>query len=634
MNMKSNTAKALAAAAMLAAAATGAGAQEMSCTVRIDSTDTHEDIIRKAACVIPDARQAAAMDNEFIAFIHIGPNTFTRMEWGTGKEDPSVFALKTLDTDQWCRAIRAAGMKMVILTVKHHDGFVLWQSRYTKHGIMSTDFRDGKGDILADLSESCRKYGLKLGVYLSPADLYQIESPDGLYGNLSKATERTVPAPCEGRPFKDGRTFRVTADDYNAYFMNQLFEILTEYGPVHEVWFDGAHPKRKGGQQYSYADWERIIRELAPEAVIFGRGDIRWCGNEAGRTRESEWNVIPYMEEPAPGARFGDLTDEDLASREKLYGAAYLHYQPAETNTSIRDGWFFRDNSRQRVRSAEEVFDIYERSVGGNSIFLLNIPPDRNGRLARKDVSVLRKTGRMIRSTYGKDLLEGACGPEELLDGDPRTYIMAAPGDSIEIRLPSPERINRITICEAVTLKGERTEGHTAYALKDGKWEKIASATNIGHKRILRFADVTTDRIMIRIDSARADAAISSVSAHRFKGRASVGGSGKVRKTTELPQQAFTYDGQVMTADLGARKAFRGFSLTPEPGDGYARRSGSVYTSDDGTVWKQQGTFCFGNLRNDPSERYFFCGRKTRTRYVRIAFSDCRTPESSQIGVF
>ena len=182
-------------------------------TIKVEAGDSHADIIAKAAHVVPSPNQLAALQNEFIAFIHFGPNSFTRLEWGSGKEDPKVFDLKELDTDQWCEAMKAAGMKMVILTVKHHDGFVLWQSRYTKHGIMSTGFRDGKGDILKDLSESCRKYGLKLGVYLSPADLYHIDNPEGLYGNLSTYTKRTIPrtAFCQQDPFRirSGRLQRI-----------------------------------------------------------------------------------------------------------------------------------------------------------------------------------------------------------------------------------------------------------------------------------------------------------------------------------------------------------------------------------------------------------------------------------------
>lgn len=489
-------------------------------TIKIDDSDSKEVIIEKAAHVIPTANQLSSLENEFIAFIHFGPNTFTRMEWGTGKENPEIFDLKNLDTDQWCEAIKEAGMKMVILTVKHHDGFVLWQSRYTKHGIMSTEFENGKGDILKSLSVSCKKYGLKLGVYLSPADLYQIENPEGLYGNLSKYSMRTIPRPVEGRPFSNKKTFRFMLDDYNEYFMNQLFEILTEYGEIHEVWFDGAHPKRKGGQRYNYAAWKELIRELAPKASIFGREDIRWCGNEAGQTRDTEWNVVTYSENPDTTSHFPDMTDIDLGSREVLYRGKYLHYQQAETNTSIREGWFYRDDTRQKVRSADDVFDIYERAVGGNSTFLLNIPPNREGRFSDTDVEVLKEVGKRIRDTYDVDLLKQASGPEEVLDNDKNTYKEVSESDSeIVITMPTPIKFNRLVLQEAVALRSERVEEHIVYVWINGEWKEIAHATNIGYKRILRFPDVITDRIRVRFTRLRMNAAISKISAHYYHSR-------------------------------------------------------------------------------------------------------------------
>lgn len=489
-------------------------------TIEIESGDDHETIIKKAAHVIPTANQYNALKNEFIAFIHFGPNTFTRMEWGNGMEDPRIFDLKELDTDQWCEAMTAAGMKMVILTVKHHDGFVLWQSRYTDHGIMSTGFRDGKGDVLKDLSESCRKYGLKLGVYLSPADLYQIENPEGLYGNLSEYTKRTIPREVPGRPFENKTTFEFEVDDYNEYFLNQLFEILTEYGPIHEVWFDGAHPKRKGGQRYNYPAWKELIKKLAPEAVVFGREDIRWCGNESGATRSTEWNVIPYPENPDTTSHFPDMTADDLGSRSKLYDAKFLHYQQAETNTSIREGWFYRDDTHQKVRSVDDVFDIYERSVGGNSTFLLNIPPNREGRFSDKDVEVLKETGKLIKETYGTDLFSNAKGPKEVLENDENTFITIKNSSSdITITTPSPITINRLVIQEAVHTHGERVEKHIVEAWIDGEWKEIAQAANIGYKRILRFSDTTTDKVRIRFPESRLAPAINKVSAHYYKSR-------------------------------------------------------------------------------------------------------------------
>lgn len=487
-------------------------------TIEIREGDSKEAIMEKAAHVVPAANQWKALQNEFIAFIHFGPNTFTRREWGDGKEDPKVFDLKKLDTDQWCQAMKAAGMKMVLLTTKHHDGFVLWQSRYTQHGIMSAPFQDGKGDILKNLSESCRKYGLKLGVYLSPADLYQIENPEGLYGNLSKYTKRTIPREVPGRPFKNKTKFEFEVDDYNEYFLNQLFEILTEYGPVHEVWFDGAHPKTKGGQKYNYEAWRKLIRTLAPEAVIFGREDIRWCGNEAGGTRETEWNVIPFENNPDTSDHFPDLTGNDLGSWEQLYKGKYLHYQQAETNTSIREGWFYRDDTHQKVRSADDVFDIYERSVGGNSTFLLNIPPNREGRFSPRDVEVLEETGKRIKETYGTNLLKGAKGPRQVLDDDSDTgLLLDRINPEIIISLPKPVTFNRLVIQESVASNGERVEKHAVDAWVDGTWKEIAHATNVGYKRILRFPEVTTDRIRVRFPESRMTPMIDKISAHYFK---------------------------------------------------------------------------------------------------------------------
>lgn len=489
-------------------------------TIKIERGESKESIIYKAAHVVPTANQLDALRNEFIAFIHFGPNTFTRMEWGNGMEDPAVFDLKTVDTDQWCRSMKDAGMKMVILTVKHHDGFVLWQSRYTDHGIMSTGFQNGKGDILRELSKSCKKYGLKLGVYLSPADLFQIENPDGLYGNLSKYTKRTIPREVPGRPFKNKTKFKFVVDDYNEYFLNQLFEILTEYGEIHEVWFDGAHPKRKGGQTYNYAAWRELIHTLAPKAVIFGREDIRWCGNEAGGTRDTEINVVAYEVNPDTASVFHDMTAEDLGSREIIYNANYLHYQPAETNTSIREGWFYRDDTNQKVRSADDVFDIYERSVGGNSIFLLNIPPNREGEFSSRDIEVLKDVGSRIRETYDVNLLEGAKGPVELLDGNQDTYLLLENGvDEFVIILNGEKTINRIMLQEAIATHSERVEKHAVDAWVDNEWREIAVASNIGYKRILRFPEVTTSKIRVRVLESRLTPAISHISAHYYKTR-------------------------------------------------------------------------------------------------------------------
>lgn len=500
-------------------------AREYSNTIAVDPDDSPAEIISKAAHVVPTANQMRALEREFIAFAHFGPNTFTAKEWGSGMEDPGVFDLKTLDTDQWCRAMKAAGMKMIILTVKHHDGFVLWQSRYTNHGVMSSPFQDGKGDVFKSLSQSCAKYGLDLGFYLSPADLYQIESPDGLYGNLSKPTWRTIPRAVEGRPFADTTTFRFCVDDYNEYYLNQLFELLTEYGPIKEVWLDGAHPKRKGGQTYDYHAWKEVIHTLAPEAVVFGREDVRWCGNEAGETRETEWNVIPYQENPDTLGTFHDMTDIDLGSDSRLLEAKFLHYQQAETDVSIRNGWFYRNDDEQEVRSADNVFDIYERSVGGNSTLILNIPPNREGRFPDRDVAVLEEVGRRIRSTYGKDLLDVPGKKVDVTHVPAGKQAGAGKNQVIEISLPEAVTFNRLVLQEDVMHSGERVARHAVDIFTDGGWKQIASATNIGYKRILRFPVQTASRIRIRILESRAEPSIKTISAHLYEGPSPDGSS-------------------------------------------------------------------------------------------------------------
>jgi len=498
-------------------------------TVDRDDSAARKELIHKAVSVKPSPRQFAWQQLEFIGFVHFGVNTFSGREWGTGKEDPAMFNPETLDTDQWCRTMKAAGMKQVILTAKHHDGFCLWQTRYTTHSVASSRWRGGKGDVLRDLVKSCRKYGLKVGVYLSPADLYQIEDPAGLYGNLSKYTERTIPRPVPARPFGDRRTFKYVVDDYNEYFLNQLFELLTEYGPIHEVWFDGAHPKRKGGQTYTYANWYAMIRELAPQAVIFGKGpDVRWCGNEAGRARVAEWSVIP-IDTPVGEFTWPDMTAQDLASLDKLASTVdkggYLHWYPAETDTSIRHGWFWRDE-KQRVKTTEHIVDIWYNSVGGNTVLLLNIPPNSDGLFAERDCKVLTEVGKILRETFKTNLAAGAKAtasatregrafrPANALDGN--TDTCWSPPDwatqaELTITMPGKKTFNVIMFQEQIRYHGQRIAKFAIDAQVDGKWQQIAKGQTVGYKKICRTEDVTTNKVRIRILESRLSPTVSNL---------------------------------------------------------------------------------------------------------------------------
>lgn len=600
------------------AAIAGCGTRKYCNTVKIDGDDANT-IIEKAANVVPTANQLAALDREFIAFIHFGPNTFTGKEWGSGFESSETFALETLDTDQWCKAIKDAGMKMVIFTAKHHDGYIMWQSRYTDHGIMSSKFRDGKGDVLKDLSESCRKYGLELGIYLSPADLYQIESPDGLYGNLSRPSLRTIPREVEGRPFSNKTKFKFNVDDYNEYYLNQLFELLTEYGPISEIWLDGAHPKTKGGQTYNYNAWRELIRALAPKANIFGREDLRWCGNEGGHTRDSEWNVVPYMANPDTLTWYSDMMADPLGGREQLCEGKYLHYQPAETDVSIRDGWFWRDNTHQQTRTADNVFDIYERSVGGNAILLLNLPPDNQGRFQEKDLKTLEETGRRIRETYGIDLLEGAKCPKALLDNDIDTYIKVKDGEDFVVTLPEKRWMNRIVLQEAIATVGERAERFAVDARIDGEWKEIATSTNIGHKRILRVNDMETDALRFRLLQSRAMVAISKISAHYSHWSPFYGNPFDTPELQEYDKNAWKTEGNSNVLVFGGQRRLGGIVYNPTAGKSESGIvSGVVSISDDGLSWTGVSSFEFGNLVNDPSPRYVHFHNPVGCRYLRI----------------
>ncbi len=493
---------------------------EVANTIKISETDTKDSIVVKAAHVVPTSNQFDALKRGYMAMIHFGPNTFTNSEWGTGMENPNIFNIQNLDTDQWCKSIKDGGMKGVVMVAKHHDGYCLWQSRYTDHGIMSSPYQKGKGDVIKELSNSCRKYGLKLGIYLSPADLYQIENPKGVYGNLSQKTERIIPRAVAGRPFENKKTFKFVVDDYNEYYLNQLFELLTEYGPIDEIWLDGATPKTKGGQTYDRDAWKEVMHALAPKAVIFGQEDLRWVGNEAGKTRASEWNIIPYPGNPSSVNLEPGLRAPSMGSREELYNAKYLHYLPAEVDTSIREGWFYRDEKNQKVRSADDVFDIYERSVGGNSIFLLNIPPNRDGKFSPADVKVLKEVGNRILETYNKNLLKGANGPHNILDNDILSYELVNQKDnSFIISTPKAIKVNRLVIQEAITTHSEGIEEHALDAWIGDKWQEISKATNVGFKRILRFPTITTTKFRIRILSSRMQSAIANVTAHYYEVR-------------------------------------------------------------------------------------------------------------------
>ena len=340
--------------------------------------------ISTAASICPSPRQLSWQGMEFYAFIHFTVNTFTGHEWGDGSDDPAIFDPTEFDAQQWVDAIAHAGMRGLILTAKHRDGFCLWPSQFAGHSVASSPWREGKGDVVADVAEACRIKGIKLGIYLSPWDRHEPS-----YGDSPR---------------------------YNEYFCNQLRELLTGYGEVFCVWFDGACGEGPNGKRQVY-DWERyyaLIRELQPQATIHVCGpDVRWCGNETDHCRSSEWSVVPasllHLEkiaeksQKAEGSAFArqvDTTDDDLGSRERIVDAGELVWYPAEVNTSIRPGWFYHAEEDDQVKPLSQLLDIYFDSVGGNASFLLNLPPDRRGLIHEHDVKRLRELGDVLRRQH------------------------------------------------------------------------------------------------------------------------------------------------------------------------------------------------------------------------------------------
>jgi alpha-L-fucosidase len=480
-----------------------------------------EEVLR-AVSVVPHERQVAWQRLEFIAFIHFGVNTFTDREWGTGKEDPKIFNPSRLDCRQWAKTCRAAGMKQIILTAKHHDGFCLWPSRFTEHSVKNSPWRSGHGDVVSELAAACRDAHLKLGIYLSPADLNAIER--GVYGSKKPAQKQVIPSPRPGWEPQSPERFEGVWDEYNTYFMNQLFELLTEYGEISEVWFDGANPKPGTGQTYAYQDWYALIRKLQPKAVIFGKGpDVRWIGNEAGGSRREEWSVVPI---PLPPEQYTwpDMTDADLGSRARLKNAKNLVWYPAETDVSIRPGWFYHAREDGQVKSLEHLLDMYYRSVGGNSVFLLNVPPDRRGLLHENDTHRLAELGAVLGSTFTDNLTRGATAkasreragkPEfaaaKSVDGDRETCWTTDEGVTraeIEYTLPRPRSFNVAMIQEQIRL-GQRIESCAVDAWVAGAWKELATATTVGAKRLLRFDPVEASKVRLRITASRASPAIA-----------------------------------------------------------------------------------------------------------------------------
>jgi alpha-L-fucosidase len=485
-------------------------------------------IVEKAAKVLPRPNQTAWMRLERTFFLHFGVNTFNEVEWGSGREEPAIFNPTALDANQWLNAIQNFGGKMIVLVCKHHDGFCMWPTRYTPHSVVASPWRDGKGDLVREVADAARAHGVKLAVYLSPADLYQLrtnpKNPAGYYGNGSSNVVSVIPT---GRTPPAGFTnYTYEVDDYNRYFLNQLYELLTEYGPIGEVWFDGANPDPSVHQTYNYEAWYDLIRHLQPDAVIMGKGpDVRWVGNEGGVGRTTEWSVIPLPTSPGK-FNWPDMQAGDLGSRAKLTPGSHLWWYPAEVNTTIlqNNQWFWART--KQPRTVTQLVDIFYTSIGRNGSLILNLSPDKRGLVPDNQLDALNRTAQIINETFATNLAKGSeviadnSNAALALDGNLDTWWEAAPGKTtgtVTLTLPKPVTFDVVSLQEAVDHRGQRIESFVIETWNGSAWiaaEKIASdeLTTVGHRRLIRLkSPVTTDKVRIRITGSRLEPTLAEI---------------------------------------------------------------------------------------------------------------------------
>jgi alpha-L-fucosidase len=467
----------------------------------IPPSSSESDIIRIAANIVPSPRQLRWQKLELTAFFHFGVNTFTNREWGTGKEDPKIFNPSKLDANQWVKVAKDAGFKQVILTAKHHDGFCLWPTKTTDHSVKNSLWKNGKGDVVKEVADACKKEDIGFGVYLSPWD-----RNSSLYGT----------------------------EAYNDFFVNQLTELLTNYGRIDEVWFDGANGEGPNGkkQVYDFDRWYQLIRRLQPSAVIAIMGpDVRWVGTETGYGRETEWSAVPANnlnpEEIAAGSQQaiafkpqGDMTGNDLGSRDKIVQASGLVWYPAETDVSIRPGWFYHPEENDKVKSPEKLLDIYFHSVGRNGVLLMNLPPDKEGLINEADIKNLQEWKRLRDDIFKNNIAEGASitspngiNKKAVLDKKYDTYWTTKGKDTsatIELSLKSKSSFNVLMLQENIAI-GQRIENLIFEYWNGKQWKNIIEGTTVGYKRLWQFPDVSTNKIRLKIISSRLNPTISEI---------------------------------------------------------------------------------------------------------------------------
>ena len=564
---------------------------------------TLEQKVDMASRLVPTPQQLEWQQMEFTAFLHFGINTFTGREWGDGTESPELFNPSELDAEQWVKALKDGGFKMAILTAKHHDGFCLWPTATTEYSVKNSPWKDGKGDVVRELRDACEKYGMKFGVYLSPWDRN---------------------AECYG-----------DSPAYNKFFIEQLTELLSNYGEVHEVWFDGANGEGPNGKKQEY-DWEAIlktIRTLQPKAVTAIMGDdVRWVGNEGGLGRETEWSATVL----APGSYTHKETSrvtlginnmtKDLGSRELLAKAQEAYWYPSEVDVSIRPGWFYHAEQDEQVRSLANLVNIYYRSVGCNSVLLLNIPPDRRGLIHEIDAQRIKELSGYLAKTFANNQVTDGTGLWQANTGDSKEYTVK-PG----------VMVNTFLIQEDIA-QGQRVEDFLVEVYSNGTWQFAAEGTTIGYKRLLRFSDCQPEKIRVTIRGTRATANISNVGL--YYAEPLIDKSAKVKlsdvsvegwKTVGMDaataidgnrETAWKADGLIpLVVDMGKEEVIAGFCYAPVEEDNL---TGTIYkyhfyVSTDGQNWtKCDANGEFSNIMHNPVPYFVRFGKTYKARYFKL----------------
>ncbi len=448
---------------------------------------------------IPTDRQLAWHELEQYAFIHFTTNTFTGKEWGYGDESPEVFNPSALDVNQWIKVDKAAGLKGIVLTCKHHDGFCLWPSQYTEHSVKNSKWKDGKGNVVKEVADACHKNGLKFGVYLSPWDRNRSD-----YGSPS----------------------------YVEYYRKQLQELFTLYGPIFEMWFDGANggdgfyggarEKRKinAANFYNWPVTLNLVRKMEPNIIFFSDAgpDIRWCGNESGFIGEKNWATIKTDTIYA-----GKSGIEKLLNSGQEDGTSYI---PAEVDVSIRPGWFYHKEEDNKVKTPEKLFEIYLSSVGRGANLILNIPPDRRGLLHENDVKALLEWRKMIDQAFQTNLAMKAAVTADTYRGNSKQFAASNTTDankesywatddgvtngSLIIDLGSKKSVKYVVIQEYIKL-GQRVKDFSVLVLKNNRWIEVSKGTTIGYKRILKIEPTETEKIKVLIKTSKASPLISNI---------------------------------------------------------------------------------------------------------------------------